>query len=74
MEEEYQIPMERQLREEVDIMCNLSQDIREEATEATLLKVIFRMDSQGYTKAQIAGVADMDEKQVEEILSNAKAQ
>ena len=74
MEEEYKIPMERQLREEVDIMCNLSQDIREEATEATTLKFILRMDSQGYTKAQIAGVADMDEKEVEEILSNAKTQ
>lgn len=74
MEEEYKIPMEQELREEVDIMCNLSQGIREDAEEETTLKFIFRMDSQGYTKAQIAGVADMDEKEIEEILNNIKAQ
>ena len=55
-------------------MCNLSQGIREDAREEIISETVFRMDSQGYTKAQIAGVFALDEKQVEEILKNTKVQ
>ncbi len=74
MEEEYKIPMGQELREEVNIMCNLSQGIREDAREEIISETVFRMDSQGYTKAQIAGAFALDEKQVEEILNNTKVQ
>lgn len=78
MEEEYKIPMEQEMREEVNTMCNLSQGIREDAREEMreemIVEIVFRMDSQGYTKAQIAGVSALDEKEVEEILKNTKAQ
>ena len=55
-------------------MCNLSMGIRESAakaaTEATTKKFVMSMHSKGYTTAQIADVAGMEEKQIEEIIKN----
>ena len=73
---EYAIPMEKDFREDVSIMCNLSLGIREDATEAatkaTTLKFVISMYKKGYTAAQIADVAEMDEKQIKEIIKNTK--
>ena len=73
---EYAIPMEMDFREDVSIMCNLSLEIREDATEAatkaTTLKFVMSMYKKGYTAAQIADVAEMDEKQIKDIIKNAE--
>ena len=73
---EYAIPMEKDFREDVSIMCNLSLGIREDATEAatkaTTLKFVISMYKKGYTAAQIADVTEMDEKQIKEIIKNAE--
>ena len=73
---EYAIPMEQDFREDVSIMCNLSLGIREDATEAatkaTTLKFVISMYKKGYTAAQIADVAEMDEKQIKDIIKNAE--
>ena len=73
---EYAIPMEKDFREDVSIMCNLSLGIREDATEAatkaTTLKFVISMYKKGYTTAQIADVAGVDEKQIQDIIKNAE--
>ena len=64
--------MEKDFREDVSIMCNLSLGIREAATKATTLKFVISMYKKGYTAAQIADVTEMDEKQIKDIIKNAE--
>lgn len=64
IEKEYNIPAETDIRKEVASMCNLSQGIREDATDEANAKFIMNMHKKGYTLEQIADVA---EKSVEEI-------
>ena len=63
---EYAIPMEKDFREDVSIMCNLSQKIKETGIETGIemgkREMIMKMYNKGYTAAQIADVAEMDEK------------
>ena len=57
-------------------MCNLSQKIKETGIETGIergkRKMIMKMYNKGYTAAQIADVAEMDEKQIKEIIKNAE--
>ena len=69
---EYAIPMEKDFREDVGIMCNLSQKIKETGIEMGKREMIMKMYNKGYTAAQIADVAEMDEKQIKEIIKNAE--
>ena len=69
---EYAIPMEKEFREDVSIMCNLSQKIKETGIEMGKREMIMKMYNKGYTAAQIADVAEMDEKQIKEIIKNTK--
>ena len=73
---EYAIPMEKDFREDESVMCNLSLGIREDATEAAIkaatLKFVMSMYKKGYTTAQIADVAGVDEKQIQDIIKNAE--
>ena len=61
-------------REVVIVMSNLSMGIRESATkaatEAATIKFVMSMHSKDYTTTQIADVAEMEEKQIEEIIKN----
>ena len=57
--------------EDVSVMCNLSQKIKETGIEIGKKEMIVKMHSKGYTIAQIADVAGMEEKQIEEIIKNA---
>ena len=63
-------------REVVIVMSNLSMGIRESATkaatEAATIKFVMSMHSKGYTTAQIADVAGVDEKQIQDIIKNAE--
>ena len=69
---EYAIPMEKDFREDVGIMCNLSQKIKETGIEMGKREMIMKMYNKGYTAAQIADVAEMDEKKIKEIIKNAE--
>ena len=69
---EYAIPMEKDFREDVSIMCNLSQKIKETGIEMGKREMIMKMYSKGYTTAQIADVAEIDEKQIQDIIKNAE--
>ena len=51
-------------------MCNLSQKIKETGIEMGKKEMIVKMHSKGYMIAQIADVAGMEEKQIEEIIKN----
>ena len=52
-------------------MCNLSRKIKEAGIEIGIemgkREMIMKMYNKGYTTAQIADVAEMDEKQIKEI-------
>lgn len=71
---EYDIPMGEDFREDVSVMCNLSQKIKETGIETGIeigkKEMIVKMYSKGYTTAQIADVAGMEEKRIEEIIKN----
>ena len=51
-------------------MCNLSQKIKETGIEIGKKEMIVKMHRKGYTIAQIADVAGMEEKRIEEIIKN----
>ena len=59
----------------MSVMCNLSQKIKETGIETGIeigkKEMIVKMHSKGYTIAQIADVAGMEEKRIEEIIKNA---
>ena len=69
---EYDIPMEEDFREDVSVMCNLSQKIKESGIEIGKKEMIVKMYSKGYTTAQIADVAGMEEKKIEEIIKDSE--
>ena len=72
IEHEYNIPISQEFREDVSIMCNLSQGIEERATERatekTSEKFILNMYKKGYTLDQIADVAETGVDEVEAML------
>ena len=68
IEHEYNIPISQEFREDVSIMCNLSQGIEERATEKTSEKFILNMYKKGYTLDQIADVAETGVDEVEAII------
>ena len=72
IELEYQISVSEELREEVNLMCNLSEGIEERAAEKTLRetnkKVITNMHRKGYTLEQIAEIVEIKPEEVEKII------
>ena len=67
---EYAIPVEKEFREDISIMCNLSQKIKETGAEMGKREMILKMHNKGYTAAQIADIAEMEEKQIKDIIKN----
>ncbi len=66
---EYDIPIEEKFRENVDIMCNLSQGVKEKGIaigEASLIKTMY---NNGITIEQIA---NMTNKNIEDIMNMFK--
>ena len=64
IEKEYSISVDDRIREDVSAMCNLSQGIREAATDQANARFILNMHKKGYTLEQIADVA---EKSIDEV-------
>ncbi len=68
MENEYNIAVDDRIREDVSVMCNLSQGIREKATDNALADVIMTMHEKGYTSAQIAEIVKKTIEEVEAVI------
>ena len=76
IESEYKIPLNQELREDVSIMCNLGEGIREKALKdgfkAGQQNMILRMFQKGYTTSQIADVAGLEELKIKTIIEESK--
>lgn len=72
IENEYDIPIEENIRKDVSVMCNLSQGIEDkgiaigEAREKA--KIIISMYKNGFTAEQIAAATDNDIEDVDAII------
>ena len=75
---EFDIPLESDIRKDVNDMCNLSQGIKEQAyAEGTengiakgVAKTIIKMYRKGYEAEQISDILDMEVEKVREIIEN----
>ena len=72
IEKEYSIMVDDRIREDVSAMCNLSQGIREKATDNALAGVIMNMHKKGYTSEQIAEIVEKSVMEVEAIIEKAE--
>lgn len=80
MNQEYKIPIDQDIREEVDKMYTLSQHIEERARAKGIedgrterdIEYIVNMHRKGYTLEQIADISEKTMKEVENILKNKK--
>lgn len=64
IEHEYNIPISQEFREDVSIMCNLSQGIEDKA----IAKVVINMYKIGYTPNQIADAVGVSVDEIEAII------
>lgn len=64
IEHEYNIPISQEFREDVSIMCNLSQGIEDK----TIAKIVMNMYKIGYTPNQIADAVGVSVDEVEAII------
>ena len=64
LEHEYNIPISQEFREDVSIMCNLSQGIEDKA----IAKIVMNMYKIGYTPNQIADAVGVSVDEVETII------
>ncbi len=65
---EYDIPVEEDFRKDVNVMCNLSQGIKEDGIAIGEARFVIRMYKNGFTAEQIAAAVDMAVKDVEAII------
>jgi len=68
MEKEYRIPVDDRIREDVSVMCNLSQGIREDGRAEAEGKVILNMHRKGYSSEQIAEIVEKSVEEVEAVI------
>jgi hypothetical protein len=68
IENEYDIPVSRDIRDEVSDMCNLSQGIVEQTTEEVTVEFIMNMNENGFTLEQMVLATGMSEAEVQKIL------
>ena len=79
---EFDIPLESDIRKDVNDMCNLSQGIKEQAyVEGTengiaigkqeeFAETIIKMYRKGYEAEQISDILDMEVEEIREIIEN----
>ena len=72
MEREYHIPLEDDIREEVEEMCNLSQGIKEKSyklgRESGYAEIIFKMYESGLPLEQISAITKLSEDKIKQLL------
>lgn len=81
MGQEYNIPIEENLRKDVDVMCNLSQGIkedgiaigREEGRAEGEAGIILKMYKNGFSAEQIAAATDKEVEAVRNMIAGKKA-
>ena len=70
---EYDIPIEENLRKDVSVMCNLSQGIKEDGIAIGAARekaqIILNMYKNGFTAEQIASATDKDIEEVKAIIA-----
>ena len=66
---EYDIPIEENLRKDVSVMCNLSQGIEEKGIAIGEAGLIMKMYKNGFTAEQIASATDKDIEEVKAIIA-----
>ncbi|HJA13197.1 MAG TPA: hypothetical protein H9799_09710 [Candidatus Mediterraneibacter merdipullorum] len=79
LEQEFEIPMEEQMGEELNQMCNLSdyvvkvslQEGREQGKEQLLMEQVMKKHAKGKSAVEIADALETDEETVRNILRNA---
>lgn len=71
---EYNIPVNSELREDVNYMCNLCEGIEEMGAQKTTIKIILNMYRKGYTSDQIAEIVEVSAEDVSEIIKNSDAE
>lgn len=69
IENEYEIELEDSIREDVSVMCNLSQGIK----DRTRAEIIVNMFHKGFTLEQIAEATDEEVNDVKTIIENNSA-
>ena len=69
IEHEYNIPISSEFREDVSVMCNLSQGI----VDDTKAEIILNMFKKGYTLEQIADVTEKSISEIEKIVKKEPA-
>ncbi len=70
IEKEYDIPVEDDLKEGVETMCNLSQGIEDKGFDRGISTMIISMYDEGYTFEQISKVAKLSVEEVERIIKD----
>ena len=65
---EYSIQVDEKLRKDMSAMCNLSQGIRENATDNAITGVIMNMHRDGYSSEQIARIVEKTIEEVEAVI------
>lgn len=70
---EYDIPIEENLRKDVSVMCNLSQGIEEKGIAIGEARVVVKMYENGFTAEQIAAAIDKDIEDVKAIIAEKES-
>ena len=73
MASEYNIPLDDELKKDVSAMCNLSQGIRENATDNAIAGVIMTMRNNNFTLEQIAVATSKSIEEVKAIIEKNKS-
>ena len=61
---------ERDIRKNVNDMCNLSQGIKEQAHAEGLAEAVIKLNKKGYVAEQISDLLDMAVEKVQKIIDN----
>ena len=67
--QEYNIPIDNSIREDVSVMCNLSQGIKEAGIAEGVTRVVTNMHNKGFSVEQIAAMTDIDLTEIEAIIA-----
>ncbi len=69
---EYEVPIEKNIRKEVDSMCNLGQGIREQGRREGAAEIIMNMYQKGFSLVQIADIVNKTTEEVGKIIEHSK--
>lgn len=73
IDKEYNIPVDNDIQEGVNSMCNLGQGIEEIATENVTVNIILNMYNNNFTIEQIALATQYNVDKVKEIIAKQKS-